>query len=144
MEDFIALTYPNTNEGKRAQMMTDIVLKKMEGKEFAEDKNATKCKVIYSFTNASLSEIEEFNKTLIEVVSGVKYYDLSTSVDVYDKNTTFVVVHGLKSIEGAQGFAELLGNDKYKITKTDYFAISSKNYEIVQIHKNLNIYLESQ
>ena len=142
--EFIALTYPNNIEGQRAQMMTDILLSKMENKEFVDDKDAKKCKVIYSFTNASVSEIEEFNKTLSEVTADVKYYELSTSVDVYDKNTTFVVVHGLKSIEGAKGFAELLGNDKYKITKTDYFAISSKNYEILQIHKNLNTYLESQ
>ena len=142
--EFIALTYPNSNEGKRAQMMTDIVLTKMESNEFVDDKNATKCKVIYPFTNGALSEIEEFNKTLSKVTEDVKYYELSTSIDVYDKNTTFVVVHGLKSIEGAKGFGELLGNDKYKITKTDYFAISSKNYEILQIHKNLNAYLESQ
>jgi len=142
--EFIALTYPNSNEGKRAQMMSDIVLTKMEKSEFVDDKNATKCKVIYPFTNALSSEIEEFNKTLSEVAADVKYYELSTSVDVYDKNTTFVVVHGLRSIEGAKGFAELLGNDRYKITKTDYFAISSKNYEILQIHKNMNTYLESQ
>ena len=142
--EFIALTYPNNIEGQRAQMMTDIVLTKMEKSEFVDDKDATKCKVIYPFVNATASEIEEFNKTLSEVVADVKYYELNTSVDVYDKNTTFVVVHGLKSIEGAKGFAELLGNDKYKITKTDYFALSSKNYEILQIHKNLNAYLESQ
>ena len=142
--EFIALTYPNSSEGKKAQMMSDIVLTKMEKKEFVDDKNSTKCKVIYPFVNASPSEIEEFNKTLSEVATNVIYYKLNTSIDVYDKNTTFVVVHGLKSIEGAKGFAELLGNDKYKITKTNYFAISSKNYEILQIHKNLNAYLESQ
>ncbi len=142
--DFIALTYPSTNEGKRAQMMSELVLTKMEKKEFVDDKNATRCKVIYPFTNPTATEIEEFTKTLNEIVAGVKYYELSTSVDVYNKNTIFVVVHGLKSIEGAKGFAELLDDDKYKITRTDYFAISSKNYEVIQIHKNLNTYLESQ
>jgi len=99
---------------------------------------------VYPFTNATTSEIEAFTKTMNEVAENVKYYELSTSVDVYNKNTTFVVVHGLKSINGAKGFAELLGNDKYKITKTDYFGISSQNYEIIQIHKNLENYLQSQ
>jgi len=142
--EFIALTYPNSNEGKRAQMMVDVVLPKMNKKEFMDDKDAKNCKVIYPFTDTSSLEIEDFTKILNEVTENVKYYELTTSVDVYDKNTTFVVVHGLKSIQGAKGFAELLEEDKYKITKTDYIAISSKNYETIQIHKNLNTYLESQ
>ncbi|MBT8309541.1 MAG: hypothetical protein HKO72_01570 [Flavobacteriaceae bacterium] len=142
--EFIALNYPNSPEGKRAEMMSNLVFKKIAKKDFVDDKDATKCKVIYPFSNATFSEVEEFNKILAEVTADVKYYELSTSIDVYDKNTTFVVVHGLKSIEGAKGFAELLEEEKYKITKSDYFAISSKNYEILQIHKNLNTYLESQ
>jgi len=142
--EFIALTYPNSNEGKRAQMMVDVVLTKMDKKEFTDDKDAKNCKVIYPFTDTSSSDIEDFTKILNEVIENVKYYELTTSVDVYDKNTIFVVVHGLKSIQGAKGFVELLGEDKHKIVKTDYFAISSKNYETIQIHKNLNTYLESQ
>ena len=65
---------------------------------------------------------------------------MSTSKDIYDKNTTFVVVHGLKSIQGARGFADLLTERKSEITRP-YIAISSDNYEIVQMHKNLNDYL---
>ena len=69
---------------------------------------------------------------------------------MYDENTTFIVVHGLKSIQGASGFAQLLQSEnkdergkllKPKITK-EYFAISSPNYAIIQRHKNLNAYLE--
>jgi len=62
---------------------------------------------------------------------------------VYSESKIFVVVHGLRSIDGAKGFAEILGEEKYNIIK-EHFAISSKNYEIVQIHKNLDSYLESQ
>ena len=72
--------------------------------------------------------------------------------DIYDENTIFVVVHGLKSIQGASGFAQFLQSDekdkrgrpvKPKITR-DYFAISSPNYTIIQRHKNLNAYLKLQ
>jgi hypothetical protein len=80
---------------------------------------------------------------LNEVIKDVDVYELTSSLDVYTKNTTFVVVHGLRSINGAKGFAEFLGENKEKITK-DHFAISAKNYEIIQIHKNLESYLESQ
>jgi hypothetical protein len=89
-------------------------------------------------------------KLLDEEVAKVKYFDLTTSKDVYDENTTFVVVHGLKSIQGAGGFAQILQAEnrdengkplKPKITK-ESFAISSPNYAIIQRHKNLNAYLK--
>ena len=87
--------------------------------------------------------INEFIKKLNEEIEQIKYFDLSSSVDVYNNTTTFVVVHGLKSIEGAKGFGELLKERKSKIVRP-YFAISSPNYEILQRHKNLSEYLESQ
>ena len=58
-------------------------------------------------------------------------------------NTTFIVVHGFKNIEGARGLGDLLKERKSKITR-QYFAISSPNYEIVQMHKNLDEYLKAQ
>jgi hypothetical protein len=82
-------------------------------------------------------------KKLNDEVVQIKYFDLSTSKDIYDQNTTFIVVHGLKSIQGANGFAELLKERKSKINRA-YIAISSDNYEIVQMHKNLNEYLALQ
>ena len=59
-------------------------------------------------------------------------------------STTLVIVHGFKSIEGAQGFSHLLREkDRMKIAKP-YIAISSENYQIIQIHKNLDMYLKDQ
>ncbi|MBR9847367.1 MAG: hypothetical protein GYB35_15245, partial [Algicola sp.] len=88
-------------------------------------------------------DINEFVEKLNDAVSKVTYFDLTTSVDVYDTNTVFVVVHGLKSAEGASGFAEILEENKHKIVR-DFYSISSPNYEIIQRHKNLNDYLASQ
>jgi len=66
---------------------------------------------------------------------------LSTSVELYNQNTTFVLVNGLKSIQGAEGFAEILKDSEVKIDR-EFFPISSQNYQIVQVHKNLEKYLE--
>ncbi|MCB0446438.1 MAG: hypothetical protein KDD03_02810 [Gelidibacter sp.] len=141
--NFIALTYPNSPEGKKAQEIMQAVIPMLENKGFIADDQAKNFNVIYQFDHSSKEDIDDFMKKIDEEVKQIKYYDLSTSKDIYDKNTTFVVIHGLKSIQGAQGFADLLRERKSKITKT-YFAISSPNYEIVQRHKNLNEYLESQ
>ncbi len=141
--NFIALNYANSPEGKQAENLTQVVLPKLANKEFLADDVSKSFKSVYTFTNPTSNQIKDFIKTLNEVVSKVEHYDLSTSVDVYNKTDTFVVVHGLRSIDGAKGFAEILEEDKYKINK-EHFAISSKNYEIVQIHKNLDSYLESK
>ncbi len=141
--NYIALNYPNTPEGKQAERLIQEALPKLASKDFSDDNSSNRFKVIYKFIDASKEEIEEFVKNLNEVIKDVKVYDLTSSIDVYDKNTTFVVVHGLKSIDGAKGFAEILGKNKKKIIK-DHIPISSKNYEIIQIHKNLESYLEAQ
>ncbi len=141
--NYIALNYPNSLEGKQAERLIQEALPKLASKDFVDDISTKSSKVIYRFDNATIEEINKFVKTLDEVIKEVEYYELHSSIDVYSKNTTFVVVHGLKSINGAKGFAELLGKNRSKITK-DNFAISSKNYSIIQIHKNLGTYLESQ
>lgn len=149
--DYIALTYPNTEEGKRAQELLQNAIPVLAKKDFIADDKAKNFNVIYQFTKGSGEDIDAFVKTLNEEIEKkIKYFDLTTSTDVYDENTIFVVVHGLKSIQGANGFAQLLLSDekdergrpvKPKITK-EYFAISSPNYAIIQRHKNLNAYLK--
>jgi len=150
--NYIALTYPNTEEGKKAQKIIQNAIPVLAKKEFIEDDKAKKFNVIYQFDKNSGEDIDAFIKILEEEVAKIKYYDLLTSKDIYDENTTFVVIHGLKSIQGASGFVEFLQSDKKdkrgrlvksKITKP-YFAISSPNYAIIQRHKNLNSYLKLQ
>jgi len=150
--NYIALTYGNTDEGKKAQQIMQNAIPVLAKKEFVNDENAENFNVIYQFNNNSEEDIDAFIKTLNEEVVKIKYFDLSISKDVYNENTTFVVVHGLNSIGGATGFAQLLQSDekdkrgkpaKPKITK-DYIAISSPNYAIIQRHKNLNAYLKLQ
>ncbi|WP_407557103.1 tetratricopeptide repeat protein [Winogradskyella sp. 4-2091] len=150
--NYIALTYGNTEEGKKALDIIENAFPILEKKEFVVDDTADKFNVIFQFENNSGEDIEAFIKILDEEVAKIKYFDLTTSKDVYDENTTFVVVHGLKSIGGANGFAELLKSEekdkrgrpiKPKITRP-YFAISSPNYAIIQRHKNLNAYLKLQ
>ncbi len=140
--NFIALNYQNSEEGQRAQEIMKKVIPELAKKEFETDTLATRFNVLYQFENATTEEVDEFLKKLNEEVTQIRYYDLSVSKDIYDQNTVFVVVHGLKSIEGASGFADLLRERKANITMP-YIAISSPNYEIVQRHKNLNEYLKS-
>jgi tetratricopeptide (TPR) repeat protein len=144
--NYIALTYPNSEEGKKAKEILETTIPIMAKKEFISNETGNHFNVMYPFANSEKNQIEEFVKKLDSAISKVSYFKLSTSVDFYDANTTFVVVHGLKSVQGSTGFAEILKENKKNKDKIDrpFYSISSPNYEIVQRHKNLNQYLESQ
>lgn len=143
--NYVALTYPNSEEGKKALDILQNAIPLLSKKEWYNDDSSKKFHVVYQFNTEEKEEIEEFLKRLNEKVSKVTYFDLSTSTDVYNPDTTFIVVHGLKSIGGAAGFAEIIRDkeDKDPIIRP-YFSISSGNYAIIQRHKNLEDYLQSQ
>jgi len=88
-----------------------------------------------------LEEIDTTIKTLNEVIGRSHFKNIFISKDVYDADTTFVVVHGLEYIDEAKMFNLLFKEeDRSKVNKPD-FVISSTNYQIIQFHKNLDEYL---
>ncbi|MEP3837361.1 MAG: hypothetical protein ABJM36_06915 [Algibacter sp.] len=143
--NYLAITYANTPEGKQAQNIESNILPKLASKEFVRkmDSIPENYKVVFQFKNAPLETITKFKETLDEVLGRVKYYQLNASIDVYNPDTKFIVVHGLKTEQVAKTFNQLLTEeDQYKI-KTSYFVVSSRNYQIIQIHKNLDDYLNN-
>ncbi|WP_147677684.1 type IX secretion system periplasmic lipoprotein PorW/SprE [Algibacter pacificus] len=139
----LAITYANTDEGKQAQKIESEMLPKLEDSTFIDAVEGVKInyKIVFQFKNAEKTNIPEFKTSLDSVLKHVKYYRLSSSVDVYNPETTFVLVHGLKNEVVAETFEQLLiDEDKNKIAKP-FFVISSENYSIIQVHKNLETYL---
>ncbi|MDD7885895.1 tetratricopeptide repeat protein [Flavivirga sp. 57AJ16] len=139
----IAVTYANTEEGQQAQNIEANILPKLISKDFVEDQEGVtnNYKIIFKFENPEMEQVLSFQKNLDAVLKNIRYYDLKSSVDVYNPNTVFVIVHGLKSAQVAKTFDQIIvEEDKNKI-KEPYFAIASANYQIVQIHKNLDAYL---
>ncbi|CAH8282795.1 tetratricopeptide repeat protein [Mariniflexile fucanivorans] len=143
--NYIAITYANTPEGKQAQDIETNVLPKLASSDFIQesDNTANNYKVIFKFENPKPEQIASFQKTLDEVLKNIRYYTLKSSVDVYNPNTTFVIVHGLKNEQVAKTFDQLLVKEDKKKIKEPYFAITSANYQIIQIHKNLDAYLST-
>jgi hypothetical protein len=138
--NFIALNYPNSDEGKQAQEIYSSVLGRLANKEFVDDESSVSFKLVYQY---SISETELANKMLEKLQKAIVFfnYDYDVSVDYYSSETQLVVVHGLNSCLGARGFGQVLSEHKdYKIKKT-FFEIATENYKIIQIHKNLTNYL---
>ena len=141
--NFVALNYPSSIEGKKAAQMYETVIPQLESVEFVQDSTQTNFKTIFKFEASETDEIKAFDESLSTAIEDIDYFKLSISKDRYDTNTIFVVVHGLKSVQGAFGFAEILKNKNDFIISKPFFGISSKNYQTVQIHKNLEAYLET-
>ncbi len=143
--NFIAITYANTIEGKQAQNIEFKVLPRVSSSEFVaeNDSISNNFKVVFKFENTDSEKIESFQKTIDTVIKNIEYYKLNTSVDIYNPTTKLVIIHGLKNAQVAKTFDQLLTKEDIKKIKEPYFAISSANYQIVQIHKNLEAYLNS-
>ncbi|WP_406685348.1 hypothetical protein N1F78_06385 [Seonamhaeicola sp. MEBiC1930] len=141
--NYIAVTYANTNEGLQAQNIENTVLPKIANSEFVDESTNSSGhhKVIFMFEDSEPEAIMEFKKELDEVLVSIKYYDLTSSIDVYNLNTTFVVVHGIKNGQVAKTFNQLLTKENSKKINEPYFSMASSNYQIIQIHKNLDAFL---
>ncbi|MBT8287284.1 MAG: hypothetical protein HKN00_08475 [Flavobacteriaceae bacterium] len=142
--NYIALNYPNSPEGKKAENTIQSTLPLLERSEFHDDNSSRSFKVIYQFKTPTEETLVEFKEELDEAVSRVRHLELTTSVDRYDLETIFIVVHNLKSYQGAMGFGEIINEYEEIDINREYFAISSPNYQIVQVHKNLEAYIKSQ
>ena len=95
---------------------------------------------MYQFDATEREAAEALQTKLNEAIEWYNYTNMSTSVDYYDPNSLFVIIHGLNTRMGGRGFAEVLKeNKKYKVKKP-FFEIASPNYKIIQIHKNLDSY----
>lgn len=142
--NYVALTYPNNPEGKKAEQMVSEQLPKLEVKDFSPETQAKgkgNWKVVFSFKRHGGNDEAalKLKKRLEETIEDLNYRNI-VSKDIYNLENQFVVVHGFKSKDYALGFAELLKiNKKYRINDEN-FVILSAHYKVVQVHKNLQEY----
>ncbi len=143
--NYVALTYPNNPEGKKAEQMIAEHLPKLEVKEFSSETGATgtgNWKVVFPFKRNNNDAALVLKELLEKSIKDLRYKNV-ISKDIYNLEDQFVVVHGFKSKEFALGYAELLKNNKdYKVTHEN-FVILSSNYKVTQVHKNLADYKKS-
>ena len=141
--NFVALTYPNTPEGKKAEQIIAEQLPKLESKDFLpEESSAAKgnWKVVFAFDKNTTPRAEKLKNRLEEAIEKLRYNN-RISRDIYNLEQQFVVVHGFKSKDFALGFAELIKNNRNYRIKDENFVILSKNYQTILIHKNLEAYM---
>ena len=137
---YVSLTYPQSPEGQKAKQMISESLPRLSRLQLQQDSLAKNYKLVYEFDANKKEEALEFQQKLDSAIVDLDYSNLSTSLDPYTIDRLFVVVHGLEDRARALGFGELLReNDDYKL-ENDFIAISTNNYRVVLLRKNLDTY----
>jgi len=140
--NFVALNYPNAEEGKAAEQLLANDYPKLEKLTFYQVKPSS-WKIVYVADNLNDKATVKLQEIVAKFIKGRSIDQLTTSVDVYTPTKNFFVIHGLKTEEAAKGIVSILRDYKdYKLPNTAYI-ISNDNYKIVQIKKNFEVYLKT-
>lgn len=138
--NFVALNYPNSQEGKTAELLLSTDIPVLERKKFYQAKPES-WKIIFKVTYVDNPDTKKLLDKLKKFTSERTADKLKTSVDIYTMTENFIVIHGIGSEQRAKDILTILRDYKdYKI-KEEAVIISNENYTIVQIKKNLAEYL---
>lgn len=140
--NYVALNYPNAAEGKKAEEMLSNDIPKLESLKFMPDTTpGGNWKIIYRTKSPDDIKTTTLIAKVNKFMEGRKFEKIKTSFDCYTESDNFLVLHGFSSREAADGIATILRDHKdFKVEDTPIL-ISSWNYQIVQMRKNLEQYL---
>ncbi|GAA4272191.1 hypothetical protein U6A24_19735 [Aquimarina gracilis] len=157
--NYVALNYPQSPEGKKAQMIYQVTIPQIESNTFLTNlEEETNHKLIYPFSTFGNNQAMALKEHIAQILKELRYEKMKVSLDIYTKDQQFVVVHTRRTKLEAEGLAELLSLGKTEDTRgvdltrwnrkkkyydkvdAKFFTIASPNYRILQIHKNLENY----
>ncbi|WP_449267445.1 type IX secretion system periplasmic lipoprotein PorW/SprE [Flavobacterium notoginsengisoli] len=136
----VADNYPNSEEGKSAREILEKQIPVLERLNFTTTDNKS-WKILYAVSNKDTKTVKQIEEAIRVFLLVENFERLTTSFDKYNLTESFVVINGLKSEAYARDVATVFKDDKkYKIAHPAII-ISTDNYKVVQIKKNLDAYL---
>ncbi len=138
--NYVALNYPNSEEGKKAENLISIDLPKLEALQLSNTPSKN-WKILYATKDFENTPTKALREKIKKFIADRGLTKLFVSLDIYTANDNFVVLHGMNSEDLAKGIVSILKEFKeYKVPDTG-IVISAENYTIIQIKKNLEEYL---
>jgi len=138
----VAEQYPNTDEGKQAKDFLSNQIPSLEKIDFTT--TAKSWKILFKVGIQSDPLTKEIEEKIKKFIEEEKIEKRSYSYDVYTDKENFLVIHNIKSEAYANDIINYMkSNKQYTITQPAII-ISSDNYKVIQIKKNLEIYLASK
>lgn len=138
--NYVALTYPNSDEGKETELFIATKIPYLESLNFNSE-FPTSWNIIYKADNLTDKSVTVLLQKLVKFVTERTIDKLTISTDIYTFEKNFIVIHGIKELENAKDITQVLKEFKeFKITETAYI-ISSENYKVVQVKKTFDDYV---
>ena len=136
--NYVSLTYPNSEEGKKAEAMPKTDIPTLESATFGAP--SISWKIIFKFEPGD-PKIKTLNEKISKYIKEGLNNSITLSEDIYTVNEDFIVIHGFISRLAAEDAASVLKEYKdYKIAETPVI-ISSEDYKVIQIKKNFTEFL---
>ena len=138
--NYVALTYPNSSEGKSTEKFISNRIPYLESLSFNSEFPLS-WKILYRADNLEDKKTKALLAMLVKFAKERTIDKLQVSTDIYTIDKNFIVIHGIKTVENAKNIAQVLKEFKdYKIAEPA-IVISSENYKVVQIKKNIDDYV---
>jgi hypothetical protein len=138
--NYVALTYPNSEEGKNTEIYIATKIPYLESLSFNSEFPLS-WNILYKADDLTAKSTKDLLDKITKFAKERTIEKLAVSTDIYTLESNFLVIHGIKSAESASGIAHVLKEYKdYKITEPA-IVISSENYKVVQVKKNSNDYI---
>ncbi len=139
--NYVALTYPNSEEGKKAESMLTREVVVMEAMTF-NSKEPASWKILYAANNLSENKTIALYGKIAKFLKDRAFEKITMSVDIYTMDKNFIVIHGLRNEEHAKGIVSILREFKEYKVQEPATIISNENYKVVQIKKNFDEFLK--
>ncbi len=138
--EYLANTFPQSDEGKRAIDMLSSTIPHIENMQFKNDTSSTaRYKLVYDAHGNT--EAVALKKQLDSLLVKRRFDELKTSIDFYTPETSLVVVHGMKGKGQVRAVNALLSDESLLDSmKRQGLFVSSSNYRVIQGQKKFDEY----
>jgi tetratricopeptide (TPR) repeat protein len=138
--NYVALNYPNKQEGKESEEFLRLKMPQLENLDFNQDAPSS-WKIIFQADDLESKSTKMLIEKVTKFIKDRGDSRLTSSVDIYTLEQNFLVIHGIRNEDAAVDIVSILKEFKdYKVTEPA-IVISNENYKVVQIKKSLKDYL---
>ena len=138
--NYVALTYPNSEEGKATEIFIATKIPYLESLSFNSELPLS-WNILYRADDLASKNTKVLLEKISKFAKERTVEKLVISTDLYTIDKNFLVIHGIKTAESAKGIVQVLKEYKdYKISEPAV-VISSENYKVVQVKKNIDDYI---
>jgi hypothetical protein len=134
--NYVALTYPNVDEGKEAEKTLQMEIPVIEALNFGLEP-PTSYKIIFPKKYPYAKEVKNLSDKIAKYIKDTNAVTLKSSEDIYTLTDNFLVIHGFDTKDAAISVLAVLQLHKNYKVKDKVYIVSTEDYKIIQMKKKL-------